>query len=62
MLLRQVPPDGKLLRTTLLAGRWLKDRSELVINDAAVALLDRPVKPCEMLCVMPANGVSLRAT
>ena len=62
MLLRQVSPDWKLLRTTLLARRWLKDRSEMVINDAATALLDRPVKLSETLCVMPADGVSLRAT
>ena len=52
LLLRQVPPDAKLLRTTLLAGRWLEDRSELVINQAAAALLDRPVKLGDTLEVM----------
>lgn len=50
--LRQVPPAATLLRTTLLAGRWLEDGSDLVINQAAAALLDRPVQLGDALAVM----------
>jgi hypothetical protein len=44
LLLRHAPADGTLQRIRLAEGRWLEGPSELVINQAAAAQLDRPVK------------------
>jgi len=52
LLLRHVPANATLQRMTLLAGRWLEDGSELVINQAAAAALDRPVNLGDTLSVV----------
>jgi putative ABC transport system permease protein len=42
--LRLAPQDETLQRKTLSEGRWLTGAADLVINQAAAALLDRPAK------------------